>query len=1017
MNRRLAAILAADVVGYSRLIRIDEERTLLRLKAIRTELIEPAVAKHNGRIFKVMGDGGLAEFASVINAVSCAVDIQKAMNDGLVESADEQPIQLRIGINFGDVVVDGGDIYGDGVNVAARLESLADPGGICISGKVYGEVAGRLDLVYQDLGWKDVKNIDGGVHAYRILPAGQGERAPAGPQSCMSLNYIPSIAVLPFANMSGDSAQEHFADGVSEELITELARFRDLFVVARNSSFTFKGKHAKVQDIGRELGVSYVVEGSVRIVGNRLRVTAQLIETESGGHIWADRYDLELEDILTVQAEIAQIIAGVISPEIGRAEQKRARRRPAQHLNAWESYQRGLWHLNRFTHPDLLEAKRSFEVAISCDPDFAAAHSGLAYALVQEVMYSEPADTGQLVQLALDSARKGVELDSYDAFAHYVLGRAYILRRELDIACGEFQKAIELNPSFAYAYYGLGVALLDLSRFEEALENFRYAERLSPRDPHAWAFIHYQAWPLFAWERYEEVVDLERQALRNPNAGFWPYLVLIAALGHLGWKDEAAKELERLQFIQPGYACDKARRHLDDAMSPLTDRVIDGLRKAGLPVTSTFETPNALEEVPSMPAGGGPPEGAVAFQTAEERPDAAGLRWPKDYAKLKARLRKEWQVEGEIYLHRRLSGKSGAAVYAVDITSRGFSGQAILKLDEQRDPAWSEEEESERHRQAMESEPEYAAQHLPSIVHTCQHEGRIAILSTIAGGGLEYARPWARCPYVQALNCVDRLSRELLEDWNEGYQFADGMLQPAELLEGWLGYRLDPAQGRIHGFLKDECGLDPSSPAFIFEGHWYPNPLAFAKPTNQAGEGMLLRAATGHVHGDLHGFNLLVEAEGTADPGYHLIDLALYVDRQYLFYDHAYLELSYLLRSREDVHFARFKEILDAMAAPGRAVIANAPSGDDVGLIRMIEILRRGERNWVERHEPNRLSYLTCQRMLARVAVGLNFTNKPLPRGARLMALLHSAHNLKHYLKFQSIDWSRDGQPLTAIRG
>jgi adenylate cyclase len=583
LERRLAAILAADVVGYTRLMGADETGTLRRLSELRQQVLEPLIVEHHGRIVKLMGDGLLVEFASVVNALTCAVAWQNGVAQREAAADEDKRFKFRIGINLGDVIVEGDDIHGDGVNIAARLEGQAEPGGICLSGDAYRQAKGKVEADFEDLGDHDLKNVAEPVRVYRIA----GDRSSTGVVSParepLALADKPSIAVLPFENMSGDPEQEYLVDGITEDIITELSRFRDLFVIARNSSFSYKGKSVKVQNIGRDLSVAYVVEGSVRKSGNRLRVNAQLIEAATGKHMWAERYDRELQDIFTVQDEIAQIISAVIIPEIGQAEQKRARRRPPQNLSAWEYYQRGLWHMYRFTRDDLIEARGLFESTIQRDPEFAAAYSGLAYALLQEVMYSEPENPNELLRVALDAARRGVELDTHDSFARFVLGRVHVMHHELEIACAEFETAIDLNPSFAYPYFGLGIALLDLSRFEQAHEKFKIAQRLSPRDPHAWAFIHYQAWPLLGLKRYEEVIGLERRALRNPNAGFWPYIPLLAALGQLGRKDEAKKELEKLQELQPAYSCTKARRHLVDAVNPIIDQVIDGLRKAGLP--------------------------------------------------------------------------------------------------------------------------------------------------------------------------------------------------------------------------------------------------------------------------------------------------------------------------------------------------------------------------------------------------------------------------------------------------
>ena len=393
----------------------------------------------------------------------------------------------------------------------------------------------------------------------------------------------PSIVVLPFINMSADPEQEHFADGITEDIIALLSRFRLLSVTSRNSAFSYKGQSTDARTIAKELGVRYILEGSIRRAGNSLRVSVQFIEAASGNSIWSERFDRDVKDIFDVQDEIATAVAGATISELSHAERERAHRKAPQNLNAWEWYQRGLREMYRFEPEGFLEAKKLFRCALRHDPELTLAHTALAYALLQEVMYSDPGDPSQLVDEAFKCARKGIALDDRNAFGHYVLGRVEILRHELDTACLEFKKAIDLNPSFAYSYFGLGIALLDMSKYELALSQFKTAQALSPRDPHGWTFIHYQAWPLLALERYEQVVEIERTALRSPNAGFWPYLPLIAALGYLGRKDEAKRELANLEKIQPNYSCASARRYLKTAVNPIIDQVIEGLRRAGLP--------------------------------------------------------------------------------------------------------------------------------------------------------------------------------------------------------------------------------------------------------------------------------------------------------------------------------------------------------------------------------------------------------------------------------------------------
>ncbi len=371
VQRRLAAILAADVVGYSRLTGVDEEGTIARLRALRRELIDPAIDTHRGRIVKTTGDGILIEFASVVDAVRCAVEVQREITTRNTDVRADQRIEFRVGIHIGDVVVDGDDLLGDGVNVAARLEGIAEPGAICLSRAAYEQVHGKLDLVAEDMGEQRLKNIARPMRAYRVLlDKGLHKPGPALP-----LPDKPSIAVLAFANMSGDPEQEYFSDGLAEDIITSLSHSRSLFVIARNSSFTYKGRAVDVKQIARELGVRYVLEGSVRRGGNRVRVTAQLIDAETGNHIWAERYDRDFADVFAVQDEITQAVAIAIEPTVAEMERQRAVRKPPENLGAWEAYQRGLWHMSRISSEENETAKHFFRRAIECDPNFAAAYA------------------------------------------------------------------------------------------------------------------------------------------------------------------------------------------------------------------------------------------------------------------------------------------------------------------------------------------------------------------------------------------------------------------------------------------------------------------------------------------------------------------------------------------------------------------------------------------------------------------------------------------------------------------
>ncbi|MEM7122530.1 MAG: hypothetical protein AAF563_14710 [Pseudomonadota bacterium] len=386
------------------------------------------------------------------------------------------------------------------------------------------------------------------------------------------------------------------------------------------------------------------------------------------------------------------------------------------------------------------------------------------------------------------------------------------------------------------------------------------------------------------------------------------------------------------------------------------------------------------------------------------------LPWPDNYRDLEPVLRHEWGVEGEIYLNRQLSGKSGALVFAADLTGKDFAGQAILKLDRTSGTDWSQDREFERHRRAFEVNPDYAAAHLPRIVHAVQSGDEVAILSTIAGRGLEYALPWAECAWMPQLNVAGRLADDLLECWNEKSFLDPAMLKPRDLLQSWLGYRLDPSDGgRIHDFISSTCGLDPLTPALSFEGEWRPNPLAFAEEVVDIGPSTLLRAIRGNVHGDLHGFNVLVHRQAEVKPEYYLIDLDLYRDDGFLFFDHAYFELTYLLGERQSIEPSRWKSILNALSPRAHMQEDDVVTGDDVGMLQLVADMRDKVKTWVDRHEPNRLSYMESQCLMGRIAAGLALTHQTRSNAVRAMAFLYAASSLQDFLTLHDIDWPKNG--------
>ena len=540
VERKLAAILAADVVGYSRLMGADEEDTFARLKAHRRELIDPEVASHHGRVVKLTGDGALIEFPSVVEAVRCAVRIQHAIADRNAQIAPEKRIEIRIGINLGDVIVEDGDIYGDGVNIAARLEAIAEPGGICISARVLDEIRSKVDLAFEDLGERQLKNI---AHPVRVFHVRTSEALAFRGQSTivqtLALPGKPSIAILPFTNMSADPDHEFFGDGIAEDVLAELSKLRWLFVIARNSSFTYKGKAVDIKHVGRELGVRYVLEGSVRRSGNRVRVTAQLIDTISGAHVWADRYDRELNDIFAVQDEITAAVATAIGPAISAAEQYRAVRKTPESLDGWEAYQRGMWHFSKSTAADIAVACEYFQKAITLDPNFGLALTALSSAMMNSAAayhnmpYSDAARAGEAL------ARKALSLDPSDANAYARIGWAMFMRGDLREAILQSKEALRIDPNSEQAIGLLGASLVLSGDFQEGREFLLAALRLSPRDPSRPVKLMQVGVSYYLEENYRLAEDVLRQLVRQYPSFSQGYRWLIATLGRLDKTDEA----------------------------------------------------------------------------------------------------------------------------------------------------------------------------------------------------------------------------------------------------------------------------------------------------------------------------------------------------------------------------------------------------------------------------------------------------------------------------------------------
>ena len=581
VQRRLAAILAADVVGYSRLMEADEAGTLDRLKALRRELFEPKTKQYRGRIFKTTGDGALVEFRSAVDAVNSAVDIQRALAEREERVSKDRRIRLRIGVSLGDVIVEGSDLYGNGVNVAARMESLAEPGGICISGNVHEHVRGATALRFNDFGEQQVKNIDTPIRTYSVT-AERIERPASDDGKPLSLPDKPSIAVLPFQDMSAGADQEHFSDGISEDIITALSRVRWLFVTARNSSFSYKGQSHDVRRVALDLGVRYVLEGSVRRVANRVRITAQLVDGGTGNHIWADRYDRDLEDIFAVQDEITQVVVGTIEPALARAEQERASVKAPANLDAWETYQRGMWHAQLHRNAELKTAEALLVRAIEMDPNLVSAYAALSEILGRRAISDSEAPE-RVLERAVAAGRRAVELDPSDAGARCALGRAYFFVREPDNAIAELRKAIDINPSYAHANFSIGATLTYSGRSASAIPHLEMARRLSPRDYLLGAMMARQAEAYLFMGNYERAAEWGSRAIHEDRTWYYNHLAFVSALGHLGRLDEAQRACADLLTVKDDISVSSVRRRLPFMDASDMETMLDGLRKAELP--------------------------------------------------------------------------------------------------------------------------------------------------------------------------------------------------------------------------------------------------------------------------------------------------------------------------------------------------------------------------------------------------------------------------------------------------
>jgi adenylate cyclase len=563
-TRRLAAILAADVAGYSRLMGADEEGTLERLKALRRELLDPQIAEHHGRVVKTSGDGLLLEFASVVDAVRGAVAVQQAMPERNTSVPADNRIELRIGINLGDVIVEGDDLYGDGVNIAARIEALADAGGVFVSNTVHDHVRDRLPFIFEDLGEQQVKNIARPVRVYRVRPesphpnpplqAGEGRarsaQAGAAEPPALALPDKPSIAVLPFANMSGDPEQEYFVDGMVEEIITALSRIRWLFVVARNSSFTYKGQAVDVKQVGRELGVRYVLEGSVRKGGNRVRITGQLIDAATGSHLWADRFDGLIEDVFELQDKVASSVAGVIEPALQAAEIARSAGRPTADLTAYDLYLRG-YAMALSSTRQVPEALRLLEQAIENDPRYGPALAWAAQCCLRLLLDGRSANIEADRLKGADFARRALEVAGDDpgilANAAHALAR---FGEDIGAMIALVDRALALNPNYARGWYVSSALRLWAGYADVAIEHAEASLRLSPRARIGPSLVGIGAAHLFG-RRFDEAVPKLLLAIQEDPSHPQPYRILAACYAHMGRLDDAREIVTRLRATTP----------------------------------------------------------------------------------------------------------------------------------------------------------------------------------------------------------------------------------------------------------------------------------------------------------------------------------------------------------------------------------------------------------------------------------------------------------------------------------
>jgi TolB-like protein/class 3 adenylate cyclase/Tfp pilus assembly protein PilF len=586
VERRLAAVLAADVAGYSRLMGRDEEGTLAQLKAIRKTIVDPNIAHHRGRIVKTTGDGLLVEFASAVDAARCAVDVQHGMAGQNGDVTQDARIEFRIGIHVGDIIFDDNDIFGDGVNIASRLEGIAEPGGVCISDDAQRQIRGKVEIGFDDMGLQTLKNIAEPMRAWRMQigdasAVALSNKLSAGPSQPLALPDKPSIAVLPFQNMSGDPEQEYFADGMVEDIITALSRFKSLFVIARNSSFTYKGKAVDIKKVGRELGVRYVLEGSVRKAGNRVRITGQLIEAATGGHLWADKFDGALEDVFGLQDQITTSVVGILAPTLERAEIERTKQKPTESLDSYDLYLRGMALVNK--RGSFRQAREFFKKAFERDPEYSAAYAMAASTLMFEQGVSGVPLTPELRTEAIRLAHLGSRVGSDDAFTLARSGHVLTyIGREYDRGAAMVEQAVGLNPNLATAWYCRGWVTLMCGEAEQAIESFDRMLRLSPLDELRVGAWNGSSFALFSLGRYRDGCATALKSIQVVKDAHTLVAYIVNAMGAERLA-EAREAVAQLLKLQPDFRASHVQEAFPVRSPDERDRLTSALREAGLP--------------------------------------------------------------------------------------------------------------------------------------------------------------------------------------------------------------------------------------------------------------------------------------------------------------------------------------------------------------------------------------------------------------------------------------------------